>query len=244
LIQWNVYSARPSAGLWRDGTGVELMWKQVYATLEAAFPSFHVDEWWGITDPFARMVGSVLVQNTAWTNAKKALRELEQAGMMNLDVMAVQSPERLAALIRSAGFHSAKSETLLRLAGWLASKGGIGRLLASEAPTNVLRQELLQLKGIGPETADTILAYALDRPTISGDAYTRRLALRLTGQRLSYEQVRRQIMQELSAAEELKRLHGLIVEHGKEFCQKRQPRCGRCPFREFCRFHWERDEFV
>jgi endonuclease-3 related protein len=212
------------------------MWKQVYVTLEATFPSFHVDEWWGFADPFVRMVGSVLVQNTAWTHAQKALRELERAGMMNPDAMAVQTPERLAALIRSAGFQTAKSGTLLRLAGWVVSKGGIDRLLASEAPTNALRQELLQLKGIGLETADTILAYALDRPTISGDAYTRRLSQRLTGQRLSYEQVRRQIMQELPAAEGLKRLHGLIVEHGKEYCRKRQPRCERCPFRERCRF--------
>jgi len=93
---------------------------------------------------------------------------------------------------------------------------------------------LLGLKGIGPETADTILAYVLGRPTISGDAYSRRLFERLTGQSLSYEEIRQQMRNDLQETEELQRLHGLIVEHGKAYCLKRKPRCASCLFADRC----------
>ncbi|CAJ1001921.1 MULTISPECIES: endonuclease III domain-containing protein [Brevibacillus] len=212
------------------------MWKRIYHTLERTFPSFTVDEWWGVTEPFARMAGSVLVQNTTWINASKALDRLEEAGLLEPAALAGETAERLAEVIRPAGFQRAKSAALLRLAGWVVEHGGVDRLRRLTDSTDELRRQLLLLKGIGPETADTILAYALTRPTISGDAYTRRLWQRLTGEVLSYEQVRRAILAELTEAEDLRRLHGLIVEHGKAICAKRLPRCSACLFADDCRY--------
>jgi endonuclease III related protein len=214
----------------------ERMWKRIYNTLERTFPSFAVDEWWGVTDPFARMAGSVLVQNTTWTNAEKALDRLREAGLLEPAALAGETAERLAEVIRPAGFQRAKSAALLGLAGWVLKQGGVDRLRRSADGTDELRRQLLLLKGIGQETADTILAYALNRPAISGDAYSRRLWQRLTGEVLSYEQVRRAILAELTEAEDLRRLHGLIVEHGKAFCLKLSPRCSACPFADDCRY--------
>jgi endonuclease-3 related protein len=210
------------------------MWRSIYEGLQTHFPAFTVDDWWGITDPFARMAGSILVQNTAWDNAAQALDRLKQAGWLDPDLLSRTSPEQIAEVIRPAGFQRAKSAALIRLSRWIVEKGGMAALRVDDTPTDCLRRELLRLKGIGPETADTILAYALERPTISGDAYSRRLYERLTGEPLSYEGVRRTMLNDLRETEELQRLHGLIVEHGKEICRKRQPRCASCLFAERC----------
>ncbi len=210
------------------------MWRQIYDKLRAHFPDFSVDDWWGITDPFARMAGSILVQNTAWTNASQALEQLEQAGLCKPELLARANREEVAAVIRSAGFQQAKSAALIRLAQWIVQKGGMEDLLSSAASVDELRRELLGLKGIGPETADTILAYALGRPAISGDAYSRRLYERLTGKELGYEGIRLGMLHELRQAEELQQLHGLIVEHGKSICRKREPLCRQCLFRDSC----------
>ncbi|MFY0545232.1 endonuclease III domain-containing protein [Brevibacillus sp. H7] len=210
------------------------MWRRIYEGLQAHFPAFSVDDWWGVTDSFARMAGSILVQNTAWTHAKRALEELERAGLLEPEALTHAAPDYVANLIRPAGFQQAKSAALIRLSQWVLEKGGLDALLSGTESADELRQELLQIKGIGPETADTILAYALKRPAISGDAYSRRLYERLTGESLSYEQIRRAMLNEFHQVEELQRLHGLVVEHGKEICQKRNPRCGICLFASHC----------
>ncbi len=212
------------------------MWTEVYRRLERLFPAFEVDQWWGITDPFERMAGSVLVQNTTWTNAAKALDALRQRGLATPERLAATDMDELAAVIRPAGFQQAKSGTLIRLARWVTARGGVPAIAASGQATEALRAELLQLKGIGPETADTILAYALKRPTISGDAYSRRLHLRLTGRDVGYDGIRRAILAELSGVEALAKLHGLIVEHGKAYCRKHSPQCSACPLATECAY--------
>lgn len=210
------------------------MWRLIYDTLQKHFPAFDVDRWWGIPDPFARIAGSILVQNTAWNNAHRALERLAQEGLLEPEKLAWAVPERIADVIRPAGFQQAKSAALVRISRWIVERGGMAALLKADGPTDTLRRELLGLKGIGPETADTILAYVLGRPTISGDAYSRRLFERLTGQSLSYEEIRQQMRNDLQETEELQRLHGLIVEHGKAYCLKRKPRCASCLFADRC----------
>jgi len=215
------------------------MWSRIWECLEAQFPAFVVDEWWGVSDPFARMAGAVLVQQTTWHNAAKALAQLQQTGWLHPAALSACTAEQLMPLIHSAGFQRTKAETLIRLASWLQAGGGISSL-RGRFTMEELRGQLLSLKGIGPETADTILAYSFDLPTISGDAYARRLVERLQGRSATYANVRRQIMDELNGTHALQRLHGLIVEHGKMVCRKHQPACGRCLLQTICRYATER----
>lgn len=211
-----------------------MLWKWISQQLDELFPDFSVDQWWGVADRFARMIGSVLVQNTTWHNAEKALTRLREKGWLDPEVLAACRPEELVPVIRSAGFQQAKSRTIISLANWVCQQGGIDRLLAQGHAVEPLRSELLAIRGVGEETADTILAYGLGRATISADAYTRRLYERISGEALPYRPLRRMIMGELAEPEQLARLHGLIVEHGKVFCRKRQPVCPSCPLRSRC----------
>lgn len=212
------------------------MWKFIYEKVSLVFPAFSVDSWWDITDQYARIVGSILVQNTTWTNATKALDNLRAANMLRPEELSVISVDQLASCIHSAGFQRSKSEAIRLISIWIGEQGGIDAILESKETTEELRKQLLSIKGIGPETADTILSYVLGRPTISGDTYSRRLYERLTGESLTYEQARKQMLNSFKQTGELQRLHGLIIEHGKTICLRRRPQCMRCPMRQACRF--------
>ncbi|MBO8162209.1 MAG: endonuclease [Brevibacillus sp.] len=212
------------------------MWRWILERLDEQFPAFDVDRWWGIDDPFERMIGSVLVQNTTWSNAAKALAGLRERSWLTPQALGSLSADDLIPAIRSAGFQQAKSRTILRLVHWLMQHGGVGGIIERQATTEQLRSELLSLKGIGEETADTILAYSFNRPTISGDAYARRLYQRVSGESLRYKQIRHAILDEIKTWADLARLHGLIVEHGKVICRKRSPRCEGCQLRPRCLF--------
>ncbi|UFJ41871.1 endonuclease [Brevibacillus humidisoli] len=209
------------------------MWKWILKRLDEQFPDFTVDRWWGITNRYERMIGSVLVQNTTWTNAAKALASLREQGLLDPDVLGKLTFDQVVPVIHSAGFQQAKSRTILSLTHWLQRHDGFEGNLRQTA-TEQLRNQLLSIKGVGEETADTILAYCFERPTISGDAYTRRLYERISGQSLRYGDIRRLIMDQLTERDQLARLHGLIVEHGKTICRKREPMCSQCPLKQRC----------
>jgi len=210
------------------------VWRMIYERLREQYPAVTIDGWWGIADPFARMIGSVLVQNTTWTNASKALTSLLREGMLFPEAVAREIPARLIPVIHSAGFQQRKAETMIRLSAWLLDQGGVDSICSSEIQTEELRQQLLSIKGIGEETADTILAYVFLRPTISGDAYARRMHERLTGEQGRYGPIRSAMMAQLHTWDELGLLHALIVEHGKETCRKQKPHCSTCSLQTFC----------
>ena len=203
---------------------------------------FGPQDWWPGEGPWDVCTGAVLTQNTRWANAERALKRLADAGLRT-PKRVLEAPEStLQALIRSAGFFRQKSRALQGLAEWVLAGGGFDQ--RGQEPMSSLREELLALPGVGPETADCILLYALDQPVFIADAYARRL-LRRTGiwpdtganqyaalkdwaeGRLSLELV---FMQEF---------HALIVAAGKTYCQ-RQPRCTHCPLRSGCK-HANRD---
>jgi len=212
------------------------VWRMIYERLREQYPTVTIDGWWGIADPFARMIGSVLVQNTTWTNARKALTSMQREGMLIPEAVVRETPARLIPVIHSAGFQQRKAETIIRLSAWLLDQGGVDRVCSSEIQTDVLRQQLLSIKGIGEETADTILAYVFLRPTISGDAYARRLHERLTGEQGKYGPIRSAMMAQLYTWDELGLLHALIVEHGKETCRKQKPHCPMCSLQSDCQY--------
>ncbi len=192
--------------------------------------------WWPAQSPFEVMVGAILTQNTAWRNVELAIAALRERGALCAPVIRELPRAELERLIRPAGFFRQKAERLqLFVEHLFACCGGeLEVLLAGEL--EAVRGRLLALKGIGPETADSILLYAGSRPSFVVDAYTRRLFSRLGllhGQE-SYEAIRALFMASLPADTDLfNEYHALIVEHCKTFCRKR-PLCASCPLLAVC----------
>ncbi len=204
----------------------------IYHRLFAAFGPQH---WWPGETPFEVMVGAILTQNTNWGNVERAIANLKAAGILDLHAMAACPPERLAQLIRPSGYYNIKAQRLQAFLQWLESRTGAQGLTALKTiPTPELREHLLNITGIGPETADSILLYALDRRSFVVDAYTRRYMLRhrLIAATDTYGDVKRLYEESLPRSRTLyNEYHALIVRLGKEICRPR-PRCEQCPLRE------------
>lgn len=216
-------------------------------TLEAMYAAmaehFGPSGWWPARTPFEVALGAILTQNTAWTNVDKALAALDGAtGLIPDRIAALPVPE-LEALIRPAGFFRQKSRKIRAFLDVLEAYGGLGHGEAdcalgcfSTIDTDTLRGLLLAVSGIGPETADCILLYALNRPYFVVDAYTRRLFNRhgLVPEAVPYEELQEFFMDALEPDVALfNEYHALIVRTGKDFCRKTKPRCGLCPLASF-----------
>ena len=203
----------------------------VYRRLHAAHGPQH---WWPGDSPFEIMVGAVLTQNTAWTNVEKAIANLKAAKALSPEVIAATPHRRLAAWLKPSGYFNIKAQRLHAFCVWLIRKGGTKRI--ARLPTAVLRAELLQVHGIGPETADDILLYAFHRPVFVIDAYTRRLFQRLghiQGDE-GYETLRSLFEKSLATDTQLfNEYHALIVAHAKDVCRKR-PLCSACKLGPLC----------
>ena len=223
-------------GLQRDyfsdsGTG---FWGRLFTTL---YQKWGDPYWWPGVDAWEVAVGAILTQNTAWSNVEKALEELRTRGWNNATIIRETNLEELAQAIRSAGYFNQKARKLVTLADWWCKAVENGRYnLLSDLE---LREELLELWGVGPETADAIACYALGRPLFVVDAYTVRMMKRLRGDDTStgYAEIQREVHEELPTDTMLlNHLHGLIVVLGKEHCTARQPRCDSCPLVDQCTF--------
>ena len=194
--------------------------------------------WWPSESPFETMVGAVLVQRTAWANAARAIDSLRREGLLEPSRVRAEPVASLAAHIRASGFFRTKARKLHALCGYLASHDDdVGRLRSIE-PSR-LRAELLAVHGIGPETADAIMLYAVGVPTFVVDAYAQRIFVRLgeAPAEGSYARFQRWLMEGLPAdAELLGEYHALLVRHGREVCATRQPRCDACALRPYCAF--------
>ncbi|MCM8811832.1 MAG: endonuclease III domain-containing protein [Candidatus Omnitrophica bacterium] len=206
------------------------------------FEHFGPQHWWPGETPFEVAVGAILTQNTAWTNAAKAIAGLKQAGLLDPKVLDRVSLDRLAGCIHSAGFFNQKAERLKRFVRYLHRKAG-GRIESlRKIPAGQVRSELLALSGIGPETADSILLYALDKPVFVVDAYTRRIFSRhcLVDRETSYDQLQRFFYENLPHQRALfNEYHALLVALGKGFCHKSRPLCSQCPARNLGRLRLE-----
>jgi len=199
----------------------------IYHRLYAAFGAQH---WWPGETPFEVAVGAVLTQNTAWRNVERAIANLKGAGCLELAPLPALPEARLAELLRPAGYFNVKARRLRNLLVHLRDHGGeLTTYLAGDLGRR--REELLAVNGLGPETVDSILLYAGNRPTFVCDAYTRRLLTRhgLIGEGASYEAMRALFMDHLPADVALyNEYHALIVRTGYHHC-KPQPRCAACP---------------
>jgi endonuclease-3 related protein len=190
--------------------------------------------WWPADSAFEVMVGAILTQNTAWTNVEKAIGNLRDKGLLDPGKMLAADPSALAPLIRPAGYYNAKSLSLRNISRFYMEELG-GDPASSEAmSTGELRSRLLEVKGVGPETADSILLYALNRPVCVVDAYTRRIFSRhgIVPADAGYETVQRAIHGVIRPeAAVYNRYHAMLVETAKRFCLKREPLCEECPLK-------------
>jgi len=201
---------------------------------DALFAAHGPQHWWPGRTPFEIIVGAILVQNTSWTNVAPAIENLRRAKLLTPRAIENVSTRRLMRLIRSSGYFRQKTKKLKNFVCFLRSEyqGSLAKMFL--APTPTLRDQLLAVHGIGPETADSILLYAAKHPVFVVDAYTRRLLERhgLASPGLDYEQVQKLFEQSLSPDVALyNEFHALIVHTGKHFCRPRNPRCGECPLK-------------
>lgn len=202
--------------------------------------SFGSQKWWpakgkGNERKFEICIGAILTQNTAWKNVEKAIENLRKAKLLDEKAIGNAEEKKLALLIKPSGYYNQKAKKLKAFANFL-KENSLEKL--EKMPVKDARKLLLQQHGIGNETADSILLYALNKQIFVIDAYTKRIFARLMELKFnSYEEWQEFFMQNLPANVYLfNEYHALLVRLGKEFCRKK-PECKKCPVRNFCFAH-------
>jgi endonuclease-3 related protein len=199
---------------------------------DSLFAAYGPQHWWPGRTRFEIIVGAILTQNTSWRNVEPAIRNLRTEKLLSPRAIEAVSLGRLARLIRSSGYFRQKAKKLKAFTRFLRLEygGSLGRMFRT--PTAALREQLLAVHGIGPETADSILLYAGEHSVFVVDAYTRRMLERhqLATSQHSYEEIRQLFESNLTPDAPLyNEFHALIVRTGKEYCRTRNPRCSECP---------------
>ena len=198
--------------------------------------TFGPQHWWPGDTPFEVAIGAVLTQNTSWSNVEKAITSLKTANAMTATGLLALSASDLEQAIRPAGYYSVKARYLRTLALWVAQRaGGDLSTLASE-DVGSLRSELLALRGVGRETADSILLYAIGKPAFVVDAYTRRIAARLDllPENVTYDTTQQYFTTRLPEDAQLfNEFHALLVHLAKEHCRTKSV-CPACPLEQRC----------
>ncbi len=188
--------------------------------------------WWPAESDFEVLVGAVLTQNTNWGNVEKALTVLKQRGLLTYETLSLLSVEEIAPLIRSSGYYNLKAARLRNLFNLIDSEYEGDFSLFQQADLYQLRRQLLSVKGIGPETADSILLYACHKPSFVVDAYTHRIFSRhnLVPEECDYHSLQESFTSSLDEDVVLyNEYHALIVQVAKDFCKKKEPLCVGCP---------------
>lgn len=202
---------------------------RIFTVLYSAFGAQH---WWPADSVFEVMVGAILTQNTNWSNVEKAIAALKEKKLLNAEKIFRLEPKKLAGLIKSAGYYNIKAARLKSFLKFFFERYAFRSRLMAKQDLAVLRKQLLSVNGIGPETADSILLYALNKPVFVVDAYTKRIFSRhkLIKEEAEYAQVQDIFTRNLKAdAKFFGEYHALLVKLGKDYCRKQKPKCGICP---------------
>ncbi len=208
--------------------------RRVFRRLLAHFGPQH---WWPARSAFEVCVGAILTQNTAWSNVERAIARLKRARVMTCRSLLGLPHVRLARLLRPSGYFNVKARRLRSFLGFLQGgyRGSVARL--GRAPLRRLRGRLLAVPGVGRETADSILLYALNKPIFVVDAYTRRIFSRhgwIRGDE-DYDELRQRVEAQWEHSggrrrvRQFNELHALLVAVGKHHCHTRAPLCCKCP---------------
>jgi len=206
------------------------------AIYDALRAHFGYRGWWPADTPFEVVVGAVLTQNTSWNNVEKAIGNLRRADCLTPAKIVSIREQELQERVRAAGYYRQKTKRLKRIAGWIHETCGDDVQLQAllGCGRDSLRAELLKLKGIGPETADSILLYALKQAVFVVDAYTARTLGRhgLISAQCGYEGIQAELEANLADDADLfGDFHAQFVELGKRYCRKRRASCSECPLR-------------
>ncbi len=214
----------------------------IYQTL---FQQYGPQGWWSISGIYKKLkklseqekweviIGTILTQNTSWTNVEKALANLRKNKCLERTAILAIERETLAAYIRSAGYFNQKAERL-KIVAQFFTLHSFDELEQMEKEN--LRALLLSIKGIGPETADSILLYAFQKPSFVIDAYTKRILNRIgiCKKYISYDELQKLMEKNLPQDHGLfNEYHALLVEHAKRYCKKK-PNCNLCPLSKSC----------
>ena len=205
------------------------MLTQIY---DALFARYGELRWWPASSPYAVIAGAILTQNTAWSNVEKAIANFGED--LSPELVANLSLEELSSIIKPAGFFNQKAVYLKEVTRWFC-KYNYNVENVRQLPFDFARKELLSLKGVGRETADSILLYAFGFPSFVIDAYTLRLLSRLPiNAGRSYDEVKLYFESNLLRDSELyNNFHAMIVINAKEHCRKK-PSCPGCPLFARC----------
>ncbi|PHR23156.1 MAG: endonuclease [Desulfotalea sp.] len=193
---------------------------------------FGHQEWWPGESPFEVIVGAVLTQNTSWCNVSKAICNLKEAGLLNYDSFKMLSVDEIASYIRPSGYYNLKAKRLRNLLDMIEQLyfGDLDLFLSDSLGSG--RNNLLSVKGVGPETADSILLYACQQPTFVIDTYTHRVFSRhqLVDEETDYDSMQDLFLSKLPEDVELfNEYHALIVRVAAKYCKKSKPLCSECP---------------
>jgi len=188
--------------------------------------------WWPAETVFEVVVGAVLTQNTNWSNVCKAISNLKRSGLLSFDMMVSLPVDELAQLIRSSGYYNVKAKRLSNLLQMIANEYDGELDLLFQQDTETARESLLSVRGIGPETADSILLYGGKHSVFVVDAYTHRIFARhnLIEEESDYHSIQQEFLEKLPQDVDMfNEYHALIVQLGKDYCKKTKPLCASCP---------------
>jgi endonuclease-3 related protein len=205
--------------------------KKIYNKLDKYFGDLG---WWPASSAFEVIVGAVLTQNTSWRNVEKAITGLKKERLLDPRKIEKTNSGRLSRIIRPSGYHRIKAARLKAVSRFLADECGSALSKLKKKDRKKLREKLLGVNGIGPETADSILLYALDKPVFVVDAYTKRIFSRhgLIKENESYDKVQAIVHENFPRSlKKLNQFHACLVEAGKRFCRKKKALCGECPLK-------------
>ena len=208
--------------------------KALLRIYQKMFEALGPRQWWPGETPFEVVIGAILTQNTNWSNVEKAIKNLKTAGKLSPEGIYELSVTELAKLIRPSGFFNVKAKRVKAFINWLFSRyeGNLSKMFARDLQS--LRSELLSVKGIGPETADSILLYAGNMPTFVVDAYTHRIFSRheLIPEESTYDDMKSFFEENLPKDVQLfNEYHALLVNIGKMFCKPKKV-CEPCPLKD------------
>ncbi len=208
------------------------------------FARFGPQNWWPIKGEYKQRtlsekdkleisIGAILTQNTNWKNVEKALENLHKNNLIDLKKLADINENKLAKLIKSSGYFRQKAKKLKIFAQHILKYNSLGKFFAKDK----LREELLSLWGIGPETADSIILYAAEKPIFVIDTYTKRIMSRygICKPDVDYHELQNHFHKKLPRDEKLfNEYHALLIELAKKHCTKKNPACSICPLSKSC----------
>ncbi|KAA0014781.1 MAG: endonuclease [Thermoplasmata archaeon] len=227
----------------------------LYEVYRLLFKKFGSQGWWPTTAPgeakpkhrgkkpdtekekLEIVIGAILTQNTSWKNVERAIENLNRNNLMDIDALNLVDTKHLAQVIKPAGYYNQKAERIKNFIRFLLEEfdGSFSKLFSMNLTD--LRNKLLSLKGIGKETADSIILYAALKPIFVVDAYTKRIAERIGLGKKDYNELQKIFMESLPENQKIfAEYHALLVRLGKEYCKKNNPRCRDCPLKNLCSY--------